>query len=265
MIVQEGFLKRIRSAFDLNIYEAKIWAALLSKGVATAGELSDISSVPRSRSYDVLESLEKRGFAIMKLGKPIRYIAIDPQEIVKRVKRGISSEADGRLNELEGVRSTSFFTDLELLFKHGIEHIDPTTISGTLKGRNAIYNHIESMVSGAQKSVIFLTSQNGFLRKSDAFGEILERLSKRGVLVRIATQLNTKETEKLSKDVQKYAQVKHAPNFHGRFVIIDGKEVLFMTTNDTETHESSDIGVWISSHYFASALEGLFDIHWKGI
>ena len=112
MIVQEGFLKRIRSAFDLNIYEAKIWAALLSKGVATAGELSDISSVPRSRSYDVLESLEKRGFAIMKLGKPIRYIAIDPQEIVKRVKRGISSEADGRLNELEGVRSTSFFTYL---------------------------------------------------------------------------------------------------------------------------------------------------------
>ena len=78
MIVQDDFIKRLRSSFDLNIYEAKIWTALLSKGIATAGELSDISDVPRSRTYDVLESLEKRGFVVMKLGKPIKYLSIKP-------------------------------------------------------------------------------------------------------------------------------------------------------------------------------------------
>ena len=56
MIVKEEFLKKLRSSFDLNIYEVKIWTALLSKGIATAGELSDISDVPRSRCYDVLET-----------------------------------------------------------------------------------------------------------------------------------------------------------------------------------------------------------------
>ena len=45
MIVQEEFLKKLRSAFELNIYEVKIWTALLSRGLATAGELSDISNV----------------------------------------------------------------------------------------------------------------------------------------------------------------------------------------------------------------------------
>ncbi|HLD02971.1 MAG TPA: helix-turn-helix domain-containing protein, partial [Candidatus Nanoarchaeia archaeon] len=49
MIVKEDFLKKLRAAFDLNIYEVKIWTALLSKGVSSAGELSDISNVPRSR------------------------------------------------------------------------------------------------------------------------------------------------------------------------------------------------------------------------
>ncbi len=78
MIVQDTFLKKLRGAFDLNIYEVKIWTALLSRGIASAGELADISNVPRSRSYDVLESLEKKGFVIMKLGKPIKYIAIQP-------------------------------------------------------------------------------------------------------------------------------------------------------------------------------------------
>ena len=82
MIVKDDFIKKLKNVFDLNIYEVKIWTALLSKGVSSAGELSDISNVPRSRSYDILESLEKKGFVIMKLGKPIKYIAVDPKEVL---------------------------------------------------------------------------------------------------------------------------------------------------------------------------------------
>ena len=65
MIVDKVFLNKLRD-FGLNSYEVKIWTALLSRGVSTAGELSDIANVPRSRSYDVLESLEKKGFIIIK-------------------------------------------------------------------------------------------------------------------------------------------------------------------------------------------------------
>ena len=62
MLVKEEFLSKLRTYFGLNLYEVKIWTALLARGVATAGELSDIATVPRSRSYDVLESLEKKRF-----------------------------------------------------------------------------------------------------------------------------------------------------------------------------------------------------------
>ncbi|HLC73609.1 MAG TPA: helix-turn-helix domain-containing protein, partial [Candidatus Nanoarchaeia archaeon] len=89
MIVKESFLQKLRQAFNLNIYEVKIWTALLSRGISTAGELSDISEVPRSRSYDVLETLEKKGFVIMKLGKPIKYIAVKPEDIVSRIKKDV--------------------------------------------------------------------------------------------------------------------------------------------------------------------------------
>jgi len=40
--------------------------------------------VPRSRCYDVLESLEKKGFIISKIGKPLKYIAVPPEEVVER-------------------------------------------------------------------------------------------------------------------------------------------------------------------------------------
>ena len=88
MIVKKEFLKKLKD-FGLNTYESKLWTALLSRGVSTAGELSDIANVPRSRSYDVLESLEKKGFIIMKLGKPIKYIAVTPSEVVDRVKKRV--------------------------------------------------------------------------------------------------------------------------------------------------------------------------------
>src|SRR3989344_5733735 len=89
MIVQKDFLNKLKD-FGLNSYESKLWVALLSRGVSTAGELSDISSVPRSRAYDVLESLEKKGFIVMKVGKPIKYLAVPPAEVVERVKKHIA-------------------------------------------------------------------------------------------------------------------------------------------------------------------------------
>ena len=45
MIVKEEFLSRLRKIFDLNLYEVKVWTALLSRGVSTAGDLSDIADV----------------------------------------------------------------------------------------------------------------------------------------------------------------------------------------------------------------------------
>src|SRR5574342_874378 len=104
MIVQKDFLNKLKD-FGLNSYEAKLWTALLSRGIATAGELSDIANVPRSRSYDVLESLEKKGFAITKLGKPIKYVAVPPEEVLERVKKNVTEEAkqmSQRLEELKG-------------------------------------------------------------------------------------------------------------------------------------------------------------------
>ena len=105
MIVKEELLSKLRRYFNLNLYEVRIWTALLSRGVSTAGELSDIGRVPRSRAYDVLETLEKKGFVTMKLGKPIKYLAVNPTEVVERVKKNIQIEADESVDKLKELLS----------------------------------------------------------------------------------------------------------------------------------------------------------------
>ena len=86
MIIKPELVKKIKSSFDLNIYETKVWLALLSRGMSSAGEIAELSGVPRSRTYDVLESLEKKGFCIVKLGKPVKYLGVKPHIILEKLK-----------------------------------------------------------------------------------------------------------------------------------------------------------------------------------
>src|SRR3972149_5304659 len=128
MIIKEEFLSKLRRHFGLNLYEVKIWTALLSRGISTAGELSDIANVPRSRSYDILESLENKGFIVMKLGKPIKYIAVPPEEVLERVKKRVDEEAKQREVMLESLRDSEIINELKKLHTEGVELVDPSEL-----------------------------------------------------------------------------------------------------------------------------------------
>jgi sugar-specific transcriptional regulator TrmB len=262
MIVKEEFLTKLRRYFGLNLYEVKIWTALLSRGVSTAGELSDIANVPRSRSYDILESLEKKGFVIMKLGKPIKYIAVQPSEVVERVKKNMKQDADEKVKRLEELKKTDVIQELNSLHTQGVELVEPSDLSGSLKGRHNLYNHLELTIRNAEKTVTIMTTSAGLLRKIEGMMPVFEQVKKRGVKIRIAAPLNTKEAEKAAKDMAGIAEVRHTDS-KARFVIVDSKELIFMVMDDAEVHPTYDIGIWINTPFFAKALEDLFELAWK--
>ncbi len=261
MLVREDLLKKMRSTFNLNIYEVKIWTALLSKGAATAGELSDISNVPRSRSYDILESLEKKGFIIMKLGRPIKYLAVQPQEIIKRVKKGLQERAEREIKMLEEAQKTDVFKELLLLFKQGIESVDPSSVAGSFKGRENIYEHILNLMANAEKEVVIVTTDEGLIRKLDYMKSTFRRLKNSRVNIRMAAPLLTEKAKEAAKELSEFVEIKSL-NLNARFVIVDNKEVVFMVSNDSKINESSDVGIWASTQFFASALKDMLEYSW---
>ena len=262
MIVKEELLSQLRRHFDLNLYEVKLWAALLSRGVSTAGELSDIADVPRSRSYDVLESLEKKGFVVMKLGKPIKYIAIPPTEVVDRVRKNMHTDAQEKIKRLESVKGSDLLQELETLHNNGISLVDPSDISSCLRGRNNLYNHLDLLIKDSQKSINIMTTEKGFLRKVEGLCASLEKAKKRGVKIRIAAPL-TKENKTAADSLKGLAEVKHNTKISSRFVSVDGKDLVFMMLDDKDVHPSYDIGIWVKTPYFATAMDNMFDQMWN--
>jgi len=262
MIMKEEFLAKLRQHFGLNLYEVRIWTALLSRGVSTAGELSDIGNVPRSRAYDVLESLEKKGFVVMKLGKPIKYLAVNPTEVIERVKKFVRVNADERSRRIDSLKGSDILRELNTLHTKGIEFIEPADLSGAIRSRHNIYTHLELMVRNAKKSITFMTTSKGIIRKVEALKVELEKLAKKGIKIRIAAPI-TKDNENAVKDVMRFAEIRDNKGINARFCIIDNKELLFMILDDEEIHPTYDVGIWVNTPFFAGALDTMFNAVWK--
>ena len=262
MIVKDEFLSRLRKIFDLNLYEVKVWTALLSRGTSTAGELSNISDVPRSRTYDILESLEKKGFVIMRLGKPIKFVALKPNEVVERVKKNLVRYAKERSERLDKLKDDEVLVELNSIFTKGIKFVEHSDLSGSLRGRQNLYNHMDMLVRDAEKTITIVTTGEGLSRKLEALMPSLEKCKKRGVKIRIAAPIDGNNI-KVARELKKVAEVKNLEKMKARFIIIDSNQVMFMLLDDEKFHPNYDIGIWVNTDFFAQALEQMFELAWR--
>ncbi len=233
----------------LNSYEAKIWLALLLKGVATSGELSDITKVPRSRSYDVLESLESKGFVIMKLGKPIKYLPVQPAEVIERLKSKIQKETEQKAKMLDEFKNTELYQELLLLHDKGIQKIDAFDLSTIIKGRKLLYQKISEMISNGKEIIIIAPSEEIEEYKRYIVSGVKKNPN---VKIKIYTDKNLINSYFKQFDV-------NIINLKSRMVIKDDEEVLFTITNSEEVHPNYDSGIWVKSIFFANTLKTLIE------
>jgi len=250
MLVKQELVKKIKDYFGLNVYETKVWLALISKGIASAGEIADISGVPRSRTYDVLESLEKREFAIVKLGKPVKYMGVKPKVILEKLKNNTMRYAEDKVKELSRIRETDEFTQLENLYKDGIIPVKRENISASLKGKANISNHVREIIQNATKEVIICADEIN--SKSRLFNQTFDRLRSSKVKIKAALHGDEKIIESLNK---KFGFKFSIININAKFFIIDRKEILFYINKNGD----EEIAIWLNSEFFAEAFASLFE------
>ncbi len=253
MLVKQELINKIKDYFSLNVYETKVWMALLMKGIASAGEIAEISRVPRSRTYDVLEGLEKKGFAIIKLGKPVKYIGIKPHLILEKLKNNVRSGAEEKIISLVNLKDTEEFSKLEKLYKEGLNPIKKEDYSAALKGRSNISNYLREILQNASKEVIICTNADDVNSKLKLFQQTIESLDKENIKVRIALSGD----ERIIKNISDILKLKIKKiDIDAKFFIVDRKEILFYISKDKN---QEDIAVWINSEFFSQAFAALFD------
>lgn len=250
----------------LNLYERKLWVALLARGTSTAGELSEIANVPRSRSYDILQSLAEKGFVVVQTARPLRYVAISPEEALDRAKNKIMENTKTMLQRIDELKASPVMKELNEIHKEGLKLVSPEELTGSLRGKSSVAQQLSAMFKDANKKISILTTSEGLNELLSVHLEDLRRAKERGVQIRIAAGGIEKgaETIKLLNEV---AEIRHLDQrevpIAGRFVVVDGKELIFSLT-DPKVHSTQDLAFWSKSeHAAANVLEPLFKLVWN--
>ncbi len=88
----------------LSKYEAKAYVTLLSLGEANARELSEKARIPRTKIYEVLEKLERRGFVEKQPSSPVIFRALDPNKTVGLMWKSLIEKSQKCLETLEKIK-----------------------------------------------------------------------------------------------------------------------------------------------------------------
>jgi sugar-specific transcriptional regulator TrmB len=87
--------------FNFTEYETKVYIALLKNGNATGYEISKQSSVPRSKVYNILETLLQKGIIQSTQTAPVLYTAIPVDEFIEKMNKTISNDLSEIKQSLE--------------------------------------------------------------------------------------------------------------------------------------------------------------------
>jgi sugar-specific transcriptional regulator TrmB len=81
---RDGLAQELQS-LGFSEYEARAYMALLESSPATAYEVSKAAGLPRANTYGALESCTEKGAVQPFSQRPIRYIPVDPQDLLSRI------------------------------------------------------------------------------------------------------------------------------------------------------------------------------------
>ncbi|MBU0898571.1 MAG: hypothetical protein KKB03_02650 [Nanoarchaeota archaeon] len=246
-------------SIGLNLYERKIFVALLAKGIATAAEVSELAKVPRSRSYDVLESLAEKGFVMVQTSKPIKYVALAPKEALDRTKEIMEKKHGETVERIDKLQKSQIIEELDKIFNKGFDLVQPTEMTGTIKGRHLVDRQLNSIFKKAEKSINIATTKNGLNDLYSNHFRLLKKMSKNGAKIKIAAPFNG---DKMEKEFSSIAELKKTSS-PGRVFIVDNSYVLMGLADDEKTHETQDIAFWANSkHAVENLATPLFNKFW---
>ncbi len=164
----------------LNEYESKAFRSLSKFSSATPATLSKDSGIPRARIYDVLSSLETKGFVVRRPTRPVEYQALRLPAVYRSLERARTEEHARGLAEIKQITLA-----LSSVLENAREEHRPVAEDAVLlSGRHAIYSRLAQEMDKCMETMVICSDKEGIERKKVSFSSKIDKLSAKGVKVR---------------------------------------------------------------------------------
>lgn len=216
----------------LTSYEIRTFSALLKSGELTASDLSQKSGVPYSKIYEVLGTLEEKGWIGSDDSRPTRYFAKSPATGLETTKQKIESDF--------AQDKSIILNDLVPLYeKSGTsEKPDIWVLSGAIN----IATKILEMVESCRSEVMVALPEASQELVRQALPK-LRLLHDKGVDITVLT------SDKMNKDalkaIARVATVKIKEGLFGGGIISDKRYVVILLGPEMGDVQSADmVAIW---------------------
>ena len=216
----------------LTSYETRTYIALVNTGELNASELSHESGVPYSKIYEVLGTLEEKGWIDSDDSRPTNYIAESPSTALEATKQNLDTEFSSNQN--------SILSELVPLYeKSGTsEKPDIWFISGVMN----IVSKIMEMVENCREEVMIAVPQAGEEIVKQALPK-LRQLHDKGIEITILTSDELDKESLIS--ISRVANVKVKKGLFGGGIISDKRYVVILLGPEISSSNSSElVAIW---------------------
>jgi len=242
-------------SLGLTPNEARLYTFLARAGAKKASEAAKTLSLPRTQTYSMLSSLQRKGLVSSTMHYPVRFTAVS---LDKAVDALIDTEKQ-RLSSFERQKGgmidlwSSIISKVVTYGEIGEEKFQ------ILEG-NVIYKKIKDLVSAAKEEVIIIGNQRQLVRLyhhgvTDHFAP----LTAAGVDVKIlGSELPTEVLSEVESCTLKVLQ--ESDNMH--YIVVDKELMVFFVKDSSETSKPS--AFWTDCKSLVHCISCLFEQLWKG-
>ncbi|MPW38143.1 TrmB family transcriptional regulator [Thermococcus sp. 101 C5] len=259
-MVKERMVELLQEHFELNLYEARAYVALVGFGVLTPAELASVSEVPAPRTYDVLRSLEKKGFALSQPGKANKYRPVHPKNVLEkfiedwqvRVKEELEAKKKAK-EELLELMTPLIETEVP---KYGVERV------WVVRGIRNSTLKTQEMLEEVEKEI--LLADNGYIAAN--LDEELTKAVDRGVNAKIIVSKQVLPRIETSKIMDYYKEGKLELKVLDKIelpMLICDEEVFFALEDLAARYFNYETQVWIKDFRVVELFKGKFNEYWE--
>src|SRR6059036_1618170 len=243
----------------LTEYEARIYVVLSKMGPRNASEISFLGKVPRPKTYGAIRGLESKGMLRIVPGKPERYMAVSPNDVLVPLVDKLNKETGECVQVVENL-AKAFESSRYVYTEKPYERYDLWSV----RGRDKVYKRIQDMIGDAKVNVFFATTANGLVRLYKAHSEVLEKASERGAKVRIIAPVNQTNSS-VARELQEVIEVRSTINPMMKFISADAAEIIFTEDipDDTNVNTGQDVATWTNDPLLVKSHERIFDQVWQ--
>lgn len=224
----------------------RVYLAACRAGPQTASELARLAAVSRVEAYRLIKQLNSDGLLHTTGGRPMRFAALPPDELLDRWIR----HASDRVRRLEQDRG-KILTDWEDI-RTEFDERDPRKFA-VVEGRETIHRFLLKRLGTAEQKVLVTASAASLPRVIDAgIDRALREAKERGVKVRIVTEVLPQNLAD-AKHLASFTELRHSAGpVMNRSVVIDRVGALVYVSGEEGFGRTGEeqVALWSSAPVF---------------